>query len=137
MLRVGFAYIWPEKEARLRSWLQELQGRLPEVRETFQRETVRHEQIFVIKAEGGPLLVYVMEAENHEAAKAAYAESPLSIDKEHQAVLEECLRDRLRIEPDFECSVPREIGSALNQGADCTSLVQPPVADVHGTNTDA
>jgi hypothetical protein len=65
MLRAGSAYIWPEKEARLRSWLRELQGRLPEIRETFQRETVKHEQVFVIKSEGGPLLVCAMEADNH------------------------------------------------------------------------
>ena len=137
MLRVGFAYIRPEKEARLRSWLQELQERLPEVRETFQRETVRHEQIFVIQAEGGPLLVYVIEAENHEAAKVAYAESPLRIDKEHQAVLEECLRERLRIKPDFECSVLQEIGSSINPGTESSALAQQRLADADGPSTDA
>ena len=103
MLRVGFAPIRPDKESRLRGWMAELQSRASEVRESFVRETVRHEQVFIVEAKDGPLLVYVIEAEDHGTARTAYASSELAIDKEHQAVLDECLKERLRLEPVFDC----------------------------------
>ena len=62
MLRVGFARVRPEKEQRLRAWLAELSRRLDEVLESFARETTRHEQVFIVLGQDGPLLVYVIEA---------------------------------------------------------------------------
>jgi hypothetical protein len=105
MIRIAFARIRPEKEQRLRSWLSELMSRRNEVLETFAAEGVRHEQAFVIASDRGPLLVYVIEAENHDAAVAAYRKSTLAIDGEHRAVLNECLFERVQIEPLFDCAI--------------------------------
>jgi Family of unknown function (DUF6176) len=105
MLRVGFALIRPEKESRLRAWLTELGTREAEVIESFLRETTRHEQAFIMPSEAGPVLVYAMEVEDPVFAAAAYKDSSLSIDIEHRAVLEECLLERLKIEPLFDCAV--------------------------------
>lgn len=106
MLRVGFANIRPEKEAQLRDWLNELGTRQDEVLETFRRETIRHEQVFIVQAQQGPLLVYAIEAEDHDLAKEAYANSTLEIDKQHRAVLRDCLAEGPALEPLFECSLP-------------------------------
>ena len=107
MLRVGFATIRPEKEARLRDWLKELGEREAEVIETFRRETISHEQVFIVQSESGPLLVFAIEAEDHELARKVYESSTLAIDKEHGAVLQECLADGPRPRPLFECRVPQ------------------------------
>ena len=106
MIRIAFARIRSEKEQRLRSWLVELMSRRKEVLETFAAEGVRHEQAFVIASDTGPLLVYVVEAENHDAAAAAYKKSTLAIDSEHRAVLNECLCERVQVEPLFDCALP-------------------------------
>lgn len=105
MLHVGFARIRPERESRLRAWLAELGTRRSEVIETFQQETVRHEQVFIVPGEGGPLLVYVVVADDLTHAATVYKRSSLAIDEEHRAVLEDCLLERLKIEPLFHCAV--------------------------------
>jgi hypothetical protein len=84
MLRVSFRRVRPGKEARLRSWLAELSERADEVRATFADETVRHEQAFVLETVDGPVLVYVMEAEDLERGRAAFAQSSHPIDQEHK-----------------------------------------------------
>ena len=61
--------------------------------------------MFIVLGQDGPLLVYVIEAGDIEHASDAYKNSPLAIDKEHRAVLEECLLERLRVDPLFECAV--------------------------------
>jgi len=81
-------------------------SRRKEVLETFAAEGVRHEQAFVIASDTGPLLVCVVEAENHDAAAAACKKSALAIDGEHRAVLNECLCERVQVEPLFECALP-------------------------------
>ena len=111
MLRVGFAHIRPEKEARLRDWLRELGEREEEVRETFRRETISHEQVFIIQAASGPLLVFAIEVDNHEVARQVYESSTLAIDKQHGAVLKECLGEGPRIPPLFECRIPEQDAS--------------------------
>jgi Family of unknown function (DUF6176) len=106
VIRVGFARIRPDKESRLHDWLVDLSRRRSEVIESFKRETVRHEQVFILPGgDAGPLLVYVVEAEDHARAAVAYKESTLCIDEEHRAVLEECLLERLKVEPLFDCSI--------------------------------
>jgi hypothetical protein len=108
MLRVGFANIRPEKEPRLRDWLKELGEREAEVLETFRRETISHEQVFIIHSESGPLLLFAIEAEDHQLARKVYESSTLAIDTEHAAVLQECLAEVPRIRPLFECRVPKQ-----------------------------
>src|SRR5262245_56528358 len=108
MLRVGFARIWPDKESRLRAWLAELGSRREEVIESFQRETVRQEQVFIVAGDTGPVLVYAIDAQDLGQATAAYKESTLPIDKEHRAVLQDCLQERLNMEPLFDCAINSE-----------------------------
>ena len=81
----------PDKVERLESWLFELMSRQDEVRETFIQETVRHEQAFIIRGEDGPLLIYVIEAEDHERGVTAFQSSQLPIDLEHRRVMNEVL----------------------------------------------
>jgi hypothetical protein len=105
MIRVVFARVKPDKLERLESWLLELMSRQDEVRETFLQETVRHEQAFIIRGEDGPLLIYVMEAEDHERGGAAFQASQLPIDLEHRRVLDEVLAEKLQVRPIYDCAL--------------------------------
>ena len=105
MLRVVIRRIRPQKEARLRSWLAELNSRHQEVRETFRDETARAEQAFIVPGADGPLLVYVMEAGDFERGSKAYAESRHVIDGEHRKVLQECLGESLNLRPLYDVSL--------------------------------
>jgi hypothetical protein len=102
MLRVWISRIRPEKESRVRAWLKELGSRADEVRETFRDETVRAEQAYIIPGESGPLLIYVIEAEDPEQGAKAYAASRHKIDAEHKAVMRECLAEPLQLEPLYD-----------------------------------
>lgn len=105
MLKVVVSKVKLDKEAHLRSWLAELMDRREEVRETFRQETVRHEQAFILDGIQGPLLLYVMEAGDHERARAAFRASTLPIDAEHKLVMEEVLEGSLDISPLYDCAV--------------------------------
>lgn len=102
MLRVAIRPILPEKESRLRAWLAELNSRADEVRETFRDETVRAEQAFVVAGAAGPLLIYVMEAEDFERGSKAFAGSRHNIDFEHREVMRECLAESPTIAPIYD-----------------------------------
>lgn len=102
MLRVWISRIRAGKEARVRQWLAELTTRADEVRETFRDETVRAEQAFIIPGEGGPLLLYVIEAEDLEQGSRAFANSTHRIDIEHKAVMRECLDEPLALRPLYD-----------------------------------
>jgi Family of unknown function (DUF6176) len=105
MLRVSFARIRPGKEQRLRAWLAELMTRKTEVLETFAHEGTRQEQAYVLATSDGPMLVYVMDSHDAERARAAYQGSRLALDLQHRDVLAECLADRLRLAPLYDCAV--------------------------------
>lgn len=105
MIKVAIRNIRPEKEARLRDWLAELNVRADEVRETFRGETVRAEQAYIVPGESGPLLVYVMEAEDFQRGAKAYAESLHKIDAEHRAIMRECLAESLSLAPLYDVSI--------------------------------
>ena len=102
MLRVSIRRVRPEKEHRLRSWLSELNSRAGEVRETFHGESVRAEQAYILAGDTGPVLVYVMEAEDFERGSNAFATSQHKIDAEHKAVMEECLAESLKLSPLYD-----------------------------------
>jgi len=104
MLRLSIRRIKPEKEARLREWLLELNGRAEEVRATFEAETVRAEQAYIIPTSDGPLLVYAMEAEDFDRGRQAFAASKHAIDHEHRAVMRECLNESLELRPLYDVS---------------------------------
>ena len=111
MLRLAFSRIKPGKEERLRAWLSELLERQDEVRETFVQETVRHEQAFIIEGREGPLLIYAMEAEDHEKGHRAFRASTLAIDLEHKEVMKEVLGERLQVKPLYDCALERDRSS--------------------------
>lgn len=93
MIDLSFHRVRPEKVDTLRAWLSSLPTRRDEVLETFRREGVRHELASLLMTHEGPVLVYAIERSDgdHEAARAAFMASELAIDKEHLAVLRECL----------------------------------------------
>lgn len=93
MIDLSFHRVRPEKVDRLRAWLSGLPARRDEVLETFRREGVRHERASLLMTNEGPVLVYAIERSDgdHEAARAAFMASELPIDREHLAVLRECL----------------------------------------------
>lgn len=105
MLRVSIRRVIPEKEERLRDWLAELHSRADEVRATFRDESVRAEQAFIIQTGEGPILVYAMDAEDHEQGERAYAFSEHPIDKQHASIMRECLGERLNLEPLYDVSL--------------------------------
>lgn len=105
MIKVAIRKVRPEKEARLRDWLAELNDRAEEVRETFESETVRAEQAYIIPGQSGPLLVYIMEAADFERGAKAYAESTHKIDAEHRLVMQECLSESLSLAPLYDVSI--------------------------------
>lgn len=102
MLRVSIKRIRPEKEGRLRAWLAEVNSRADEVRETFREETVRAEQAYIVAGAAGPLLVYVVEAEDFKQGSKAFAASTHKIDHEHREVMRECLDESSPILPLYD-----------------------------------
>ena len=107
MLRVSFARIRPEMEPKLRDWLAQLMVRRAEVLETFAGEGTSQEQAYILPTSDGPMLVYVMDTQDNERARAAYALSSHAIDLEHRAILTECLGERLRLTPLYACSTEK------------------------------
>lgn len=110
MIRVAFAKVKAEKVARLESWLRELMQRQDEVRETFALESVRHEQAFIIPGQEGPILIYVMEAQDHKRGREAFQASQLLIDLEHRRIMEDVLAEKIQIAPLYDCAL-RETGA--------------------------
>lgn len=66
---------------------------------------MRAEQAYIIPGESGPLLVYIMEAEDFEHAAKAYAESTHEIDAEHKSIMKECLAEALSLVPLYDVSL--------------------------------
>lgn len=101
MIELSFHRVRPEKVGRLRAWLQEIATRREEVLETFRREKVRHERAALLETVEGPVLAYAVEHldANHEEARSAFMTSELPIDREHLAVLRECLIGLASSEP--------------------------------------
>lgn len=105
MLRVAIRPIRPEKEDRLRAWLAELNSRADGVRATFREETVCAEQAFIVAGATGPLLIFVMEAEDFERGSKAFSGSGHGIDLEHREVMPECLAESSTIVPLYDVSL--------------------------------
>jgi hypothetical protein len=103
MIEVVFRKVRPDKLDRLRAWLKELNERKDEVRQTFEQETVRHERGYILDGKDGPILAYVMEAEDHGLARRAYRNSTLAIDRQHKEVMADCLGDPADAELLYEC----------------------------------
>jgi hypothetical protein len=91
MLDLSFHRVRPEKVDRLRDWLRSLSDRREEVLETFRREGTRHEKAALLMTSEGPVLAYAIERDPAIDGQAVFLSSELAIDKEHLAVLKECL----------------------------------------------
>lgn len=107
MIKLSIARVKPDKEARLRKWLEELNERADEVRATFVDETARAEQGFIVTTSDGPLLIYAMEAEDFQRGREAYASSKHPIDSEHREIMSECLESFLDATPIYDVSLRR------------------------------
>lgn len=92
MLDVRITRVRDDQVERLRAWMAELLQRQDEVRATFRNEGVRHEQVYLLQAREGPVLVYAHEVEDPEAARAAYMASTLPIDAQHREVMQAVLQ---------------------------------------------
>lgn len=110
MIRVAIRRVHPDKETKLRSWLAELNSRADEVRATFKDESVRAEQAYIVPGVSGPILIYIMEAENFDQDSKAYAESRHPTDTTHREVMRECVGDSLGLKPlyDVACITDRD-----------------------------
>ena len=98
MLYVRTLRIKENKLDDLRDWMRELSTRVDEVRETFEREGVRHEQAHLLHTTDGALLIYAVEADDIDEALRAFESSPLPIDAQHRAVMTEVTAERLDAE---------------------------------------
>ena len=103
MINLAIRKVKPGKESQLRAWRAQLNSRRSEVLETFRQEGVRHERAYLLQTADGPILIYAMEAPDHERAAAAYAQSTLPIDLEHKRIMTEVLGDHVPSELLYEC----------------------------------
>ena len=83
--------------------MAQLSSRRNEVLATFKHEGVRHEQAYLVKTADGPVLIYAMEAADHERAAEAYARSTLPIDLEHKRIMKQVLDEAVPCELLYEC----------------------------------
>jgi hypothetical protein len=102
MIELAILRVRPEQVERLRTWLAELMNRADEVRETFANEGVTHERAYLLTTADGPVLIYAMEAADHQKASEAYQRSTLPIDQEHRQVMREVLAGPARTELLYE-----------------------------------
>jgi hypothetical protein len=103
MIRLSVQRVKAEEEPTLRKWMAELNRRKNEVVETFVAEGTRHEQAYLLKTSDGPILIYAMEAPNHEAAAAAFKSSTAPVDIEHKQLMKQVLAGKADVELLYEC----------------------------------
>ena len=71
-----------DKVSGLRRWMAELTDRRDEVLESFRAEGM-HEKAYLVEHNDGPLLIYVTDADDIDAAVEAYLASDLAVDRDH------------------------------------------------------
>jgi hypothetical protein len=106
VLQVAMRRVAEGEVDRLRQWMGELMRRRDEVIETFVNEGVRHELAYLLATADGPVLVYVMEVEDPERARAAFRASSLPIDAEHKQVLSQALAEPYDAELLYDVRLP-------------------------------
>ncbi len=110
MIKLAVRRIKEGQEETLRNWMAELNRRHDEVAETFAVEGTRHEQAYLLKTSDGPILIYAMEAPDHELAAASFERSKMAIDIEHKRVMKQVLAGKADVELLYECiSSPSEL----------------------------
>jgi hypothetical protein len=105
VIKLAIRKVKPDEEAHLRSWMTELTRRKEEVLATFVQEGVRHEQAYLFATAEGSILIYAMEAADHDRAALAFRESRLAIDAEHRRVMDQVLGGPANAELVYECRV--------------------------------
>jgi len=108
VLRVHFLKVREDRVERLRWWMAQLNQRQEEVSQTFAQETVRHEIAYLLEARDGPMLVYIVEANDVEQASRAYQSSTLPIDLEHRQVMQDVSAGPAAVEMLYECRMPED-----------------------------
>lgn len=103
MLRVSVGKVKPDHIQTLRDWMGELMRRQSEVQETFVQEGVTHEQAHLVETADGHVLIYLMESDDQEKARAAFANSTLPLDIEHRQMMDLVLERNYRSELLYEC----------------------------------
>jgi hypothetical protein len=68
VLGVVVSRVRADKVGELRRWMAELTDRRDEVLESFRREGMHQERAFLIEVAEVPLLIYVMDADDLDAA---------------------------------------------------------------------
>lgn len=89
MIEISVRAVDPAQVDALKEWFVEVQGpRRDEALLTLVDETCRHEQAVLVFHGDQPLLVYVMEVEDPDAARRSALSGAHSIDAEHRAVMQ-------------------------------------------------
>lgn len=107
MIKLTIRKVKPGEENHLRSWMAELTRRSAEVLDTFSNEGVRHEQAYLLTTSDGPILIYAMEAADHDRAASAFQNSTLPIDREHRRIMNQVLAETANVELLYECGAKR------------------------------
>jgi hypothetical protein len=105
VIRINLYRVRPEELDRLRAWMEELNRRQDEVRQTFEREGVRHETACLYHDAEGPVLAYAVECEDWGRAMEAFEASPLPIDHEHAEVMQEVVESRIDARVLYSCDL--------------------------------
>jgi hypothetical protein len=103
MIKLAIRKVKPNEENHLRAWMAELNRRRSEVLETFANEGVRHELAYLLKTSDGSILIYAMEAADHEQAASAFQNSAFPIDQEHRRNMKQVSAEPASVELLFEC----------------------------------
>jgi hypothetical protein len=103
MIKLAMFRVKPGEENHLRDWMAELNRRNTEVLETFANEGMRHEQAHLLQTSDGPILIYAMEAADHDRVASAFQHSTLPIDHEHRRVMEQVVAGPAEVELLYEC----------------------------------
>lgn len=99
MIHVRFSRVEPENVDRLKAWFAEAEARADEVRETFVQEGVRHEQGFLLDTQDGPVLMYVIECDDLDAALEVFRASEIPIDVQHRELMPQLTSGTLNLSP--------------------------------------
>ena len=87
MLSIRFSRVHDDQVDRLRAWMAELNQRRDEVLVTLEQEGVHREEAYLLRAVESWVLVYVIDADDPEHARAIARASTLPIDQQHIEVM--------------------------------------------------
>ena len=99
MIHLAVRRVNPELLEIFRKWMAQLNGpRHDEALATLVDEGCSHELVGLIEGPDGPLVIYAMEVESIEKSSEAAHYSAHQIDKDHRAVIDRAIGERLSLE---------------------------------------